>query len=280
MIGEASAPASSANLGPGFDTLALALGLRCTARAEPAVSMTITEGGSTRRLADDDRIVRAVDAAVGQPMHITLDNEIPRARGLGSSAAVVASVAAASMKAVKGRGDAASVYQIVVDLEGHADNAAAAVFGGLVAVATDGVQRLDLHPDLQPVVGIPSDPLPTRRARAALDDSVSRDIAVRTLQRLAFLVSGLASGNAETLAHAAGDELHERPRSTLSPVTDAMIEAAYAAGAMHACWSGAGPTALALVSPESKGRVIGALSGVLGSSGEVLALPVDRVGVR
>ena len=93
MIGFASAPASSANLGPGFDVLALALSLRCSATAEPSQSMTLTEGASTSRLEDRDIISRAVMAAVDQPMHITLDNEIPRSRGLGSSAAVAAASA-------------------------------------------------------------------------------------------------------------------------------------------------------------------------------------------
>ncbi len=279
MIGEASAPASSANLGPGFDTVAVALSLRCVATAEPASSMTLSENGSTGRLPDGDLISIAVNRAVGRPMHVTLNNEIPRARGLGSSAAVAASVAAAAMKASGSAGDPAIVFSIVADLEGHADNAAAAVFGGLVAAVPDGVQRLDLHDSLHPVVAIPSAPLRTRDARAALAESVPRDVVARTLGRMAFLIEGLASGNEAVLAHARGDELHERPRASLSPITGELIEAALGAGAAHACWSGAGPTAIALASSEARGRVIGAMSGVLGSHGEVLALRVDHDGL-
>lgn len=279
MIGEASAPASSANLGPGFDTLALALGLRCTASAEPAASMSITEDRSTRRLPEGDLVARAVRAVTDQPMHITLSNEVPRARGLGSSAAVIASVAAASLKATGEDGDRGEVFGIVSGIEGHADNAAATVFGGLVAVADGGVQRLELHESLNVVVGIPDQPLPTKEARAALPDVVGHDVVARTMQRLTFLVSGLASGNPDTLAHAAGDEMHEGPRAALSPVTGELIEAARSAGAPHACWSGAGPTAIAFVPSESTGRVIGAMSGVLGSAGTVLTLPVDMDGI-
>ncbi len=280
MIGEASAPASAANLGPGFDTLAIALGLRCTATAEVSGSMTITEQGRTKRLDPDDLVALAVDAAVGYPMHITLVNDIPRARGLGSSAAVAASVAAAALKTSGVTADSRSrVFEIVTDLEGHADNAAATVYGGMVAATPSGVQRLDLSDQLSVVVGIPNEPLRTSDARQVLSDDVPREVVVRSLQRLAFLVSGLASGSPLTLAHAAGDELHERPRADLSPVTGEMIEAALGAGAVHASWAGAGPTAIAFVPSERVGRVVGAMSGILAGRGEVMALPVDGDGL-
>ncbi|GMQ99172.1 MAG: homoserine kinase [Acidimicrobiia bacterium] len=279
MIGSASAPASSANLGPGFDTLGLALKLRCEATAETSESMTITEDGSTSRLSDTDLVAQAVTLAVGRPMHITLSNEIPRARGLGSSAAVAASVAGAALKATGSDEGTARVFEIVTELEGHADNAAAAVFGGLVAVASGGVKRLELHPTLLPVVAIPHESLHTDDARAALATTVTFDVAARSLSRLAFLIEGLADANADVLAHAAGDELHEAPRASLSPVTGELIEAATRAGALHACWSGAGPTALAFTTEENRGRVIGAMGGVLGTSGEVLVLNVDYDGL-
>ena len=140
MIGAASAPASSGNLGPGFDTIALALGLRCTVTAEIGESMTVTEDGSTKRLADDDMIAMAVRMAAERPMHLTINNEIPRARGLGSSSAVTAAAAAAALKATNGDGGREFVFTIVDELEGHADNAAAAVYGGLVAATSEGIQ--------------------------------------------------------------------------------------------------------------------------------------------
>jgi homoserine kinase len=279
MIGEASAPASSGNLGPGFDVLALALGLRCRATAEPSDSMTISEGGSTRRLDDDDMIALAVRKAVGRPMHVTLDNEVPRARGLGSSSAVTASAAGAAMKAMGTDGGRELVFTIVDELEGHADNAAAAVYGGLVAATSVGIQRLSLHESLEVVVGIPDDHLKTVDARAVLPGEVSRPAASRSLARLAFLIEGLRTGNPHVLAQAAGDELHEEPRAPLSPVTGDLMEAARSAGALHACWSGAGPTALAFTTAADRGRVIGAMGGVLGTDGVVLALDVDYDGL-
>ena len=116
MIGSASAPASSGNIGPGFNMLALALQLRCTATAEPASRMTLTERNRTSRLNPDDMIHRAVAAAVDQPMHVTINNEVPRSRGLGSSSAVTASVAAAAFKVV-GIADARQrVFEIVTEM--------------------------------------------------------------------------------------------------------------------------------------------------------------------
>ena len=278
-IGSASAPASSANLGPGFDTLGLALALRCTATVELANSMTISENGTTRRLGSGDMIARAVSLAIGQSAHVTLDNDVPRASGMGSSSAVAASVAGAALKAVRDDGGSPRVYDIVAELEGHGDNAAAAVFGGFVAVANGGVKRLELHPSIRVVVGIPNDPLRTVEARAALSDSVPRDVVCRSLARLAFLLEGLRDADADVLKHAAGDELHEAPRASMSPLTGEMIAAAVSGGALHAAWSGAGPTAIAFATPETQGRVIGAMSGVLGSKGEVLTLDVDYDGL-
>lgn len=278
-IGSASAPASSANLGPGFDTLGLALALRCTATVELADAMTITEDGSTRRLGSRDMIAQAVMLAVGQPAHVILDNDVPRARGMGSSSAVVASVTGAALKAARDDGGAARVFEIVAELEGHGDNAAAAVFGGFVAVADGGVKRLDLDPSIRIVVGIPDSSLRTVDARAALSGTVPRDMVCRSLSRLVFLIEGLRDANAEVLRHAAGDELHEAPRASLSPVTGEMITAALRGGALHAGWSGAGPAAIAFTTPETQGRVIGAMSGALGARGEVLALDVDYDGL-
>lgn len=279
MIGEASAPGSSGNLGPGFDTLALALSLRCTATAEPSETMTITENGSTSRLEPDDMIHRAVDQAVGRPMHITLSNEIPRARGLGSSGAVTSAAAAAAMKAVGDDGGRTKVFKIVAALEGHADNPAASVFGGLVAATRDGVKQMTLHDSLKIVVGIPNTPLRTPEARKALPESVPMDVAARTISRLSFLIAGLIDGDVEALRHAGGDEIHEIPRASLSPVSGELMDAARRAGAAHACWSGAGPTVLAVTTAENRGRVIGAMGGVLGTRGEVLALNADYDGL-
>lgn len=279
MIGEASAPGSSGNLGPGFDTLALAISLRCTATAEPSETMTIFEHGATSRLPPTDMIYRAVDMAVGRPMHITLSNEIPRARGLGSSGAVTSAAAAAAMKSIGDDGGREKVFSISSELEGHADNPAASVFGGLVAATSAGIKQMKLHDSLKLVAGIPDAKLRTVDARQVLSSAVPLEAVTRTISRLSFLVAGLADGDVDALKQAGGDEIHEVPRASLSPVSGELMDAARSAGAAHACWSGAGPTVLAFTTTETRGRVIGAMGGVLGVNGEVLALRPDYEGL-
>ena len=279
MIGSASAPASSGNIGPGFDMLAMALDLRCTATVEESEIMTITENGSTRRLSSGDMIARAVMMAVDRTMHVTLENQVPRTRGLGSSSAVAAAVAGAALKAVGADAGTGRVFEIVTELEGHADNAAAAVFGGTVAVVDGGIKRLEVHDSIQPVVAIPSAHLKTSEARTALPSSIPIEAVARSLGRLAFLIEGLRDANPDVLRHARGDEIHELPRATLSPVTGELIDAAVRGGALHACWSGAGPSVLAFTTSATSGRVIGAMGGVLGPDGEVLTLKIDYDGL-
>jgi len=280
MTATASAPSSSGNLGPGFDTLALALDLRCTVTADVAPSLTVDEGTGVRSLDEGDLIARAVLAAAGRPMHLTIRNDVPRSRGLGSSAAVSAAAAAAAMVAVDGNSDRNRVFDIVRELEGHGDNAAAAVYGGLVSVSGPEVNRLEVHPSLVQLVAVPSMRLPTSSARAALDPAVPREAVVRSLARVLALVEGLRRGDAELLAQAGGDELHEEPRAVLSPVSAELMSAARSAGAFHAAWSGAGPSVIAFCDEVFRPRVFAAMDAVLNSDGRVLDLAVDREGLR
>ncbi len=280
MTARGSAPASSGNLGPGFDVLALALELRCTVEAAPADQWQIHEHGETYAPGEDDMIVRAVDAAVGRPMALRISNDIPRSRGLGSSSAVTAAAAAAAVRALGGEPSLRRLFEIVADLEGHGDNAAAAVYGGMVAVAGGAIRHLEVHPDLRIVVGIPDAKLKTEEARAALSDHVDRWAASRNLARVVFLVEGLRTADPDTLAAAAGDELHEAPRHALSPVTADLMGTARRAGALHAAWSGAGPSAIAFVDSAKCAAVEASLAEVLGAGGEVRCLDVAADGLR
>lgn len=279
MAGVASAPASSGNLGPGFDTVALAFDIRCVVEAETAPGWVIDEGGATLDLDEDDLIARAVAAAVGRPMHLAVRNQIPRARGLGSSSAVAAAAAAAALRATGAAVRREEVFELVAELEGHGDNAAAVVYGGLVAVAGARVSQLTIHPTIVPLLAVPDTRLSTTVARSALAPTVDRAAVVRSLGRLVFLVEGLRLGDPALLSQARGDELHEAPRAALSPLTDELIEAALAAGAAHAAWSGAGPAVLSLVAAEHRAAVRSALTGVLAGRGEVIEPAVDRAGL-
>jgi homoserine kinase len=278
-LATATAPASSANLGPGFDAVALALELRCRCAAEVAGAWSIEEGGRIYAPGPGDLVVRAVTTAIGdRPIRLRIDNAVPRSRGLGSSSAVAVAAAAAALRAVGEHPDDARLFEIACELEGHPDNAAAAVFGGLVLARGRTVRRLPLSEGLVVVVGIPDVRLSTHKARAALPGAVRHAAAARNVARMGFLVEGLRTGDRQALLAASGDELHEEPRRELSPVTTAMIESAYRAGAHHAAWSGAGPTALAITDGDGVAEVIGALEKVLDGAGEVLVPAVATTG--
>ena len=126
-LASASAPASSGNLGPGFDVLGLALDLRCVVGAQPADRMTVDDGDGPIELGPQDMLFDAVMATTGRPMALTVENTIPRTRGLGSSAAVTAAAAAAAVRAVGREPVREEIYELVAGIEGHGDNAAPVV---------------------------------------------------------------------------------------------------------------------------------------------------------
>lgn len=268
MIGSATAPASSGNLGPGFDALALAVDLWCRCEAERSDDWWIEEAGTRTRASHSDLAVRAVQHAVGdRPMTLRIGNDIPRSRGLGSSSAVTAAAAASAMRAVGIEPTDQGLFEIVSALEGHPDNAAATVYGGLV-IAYDGVVgRLTIAPELRVVLAIPDLRLSTHQARAALPGAVRHQVAARSIARVGMLLEGLRTGDPVMLDKATGDELHELPRRSLSPLTERLIEAARAGGALHAAWSGAGPTVIAFATDATRPQVEAALSATLGDEG-------------
>jgi homoserine kinase len=281
-VGTASAPASAANLGPGFDVIALALGLRTTVRVAPARAWSLRSDHADAGSADLVR--RAAEAAApgSGPLATKVVSEVPVGRGLGSSAALIAAVVAAVSAAAGEAPDREQVMRTAAAVEGHSDNVAAAVYGGAVAVSPRGrVYGLEVHPSLQILVAVPQAALSTATAREALRSPVDTATAVRTAARLLFLVEGLRRGDLDLLAESAGDELHEARRAHLSSATVALVEAARAAGAAHAAWSGAGPSAVALVTPEALPGVRAAWEAWLAPRGGAVLQPgLDRLGLR
>lgn len=276
--GAASAPGSSANLGPGFDVLAIAWEIRCRATLTRSNAWRVRQDGEEWTPRDGEFVKRAAQAGGAGPFLIEIENDVPRSRGLGSSSAVATAVAAAAFRSRGVEPTNEELFAIVRGLEGHGDNAAAAVYGGLVMV--DGVSHvaLELAPQLRFFGAVPAEALKTAEARAALSEHVSRRATVRSLSRFGFLLLGLQTGDASLLALARGDELHEEPRAALSPITRDLVEAALSAGALHASWSGAGPTALAIVAGGSQRPVVDALEFVLRGSGRVTELEVATTG--
>lgn len=281
VIAYASAVASSGNIGPGFDVLALGLELRCRVGAAPAETWSVDHGNGFCPLpGDTDLVLEAAKRVSDQPLALTVENHIPLGKGLGSSSAAYAAGAAAALSATAGHADPDLVFGLVTESEGHADNAAAAVHGGLIGVAPDGTaRRLPIAETWRVVVAVPDFALPTRRAREVLPSAVERPAVVRSLSRLLALVEGLRTGDAELLATASGDELHEAPRASLHPRAGELMAAARAAGAAHAAWSGAGPSIIAFTTEASLPAVAAALGSVPDLPCDVRELAVARQGL-
>jgi homoserine kinase len=276
----AKAPASSANLGPGFDTLALALGLYVEVEVQEADALTLTSEGEGDDLPRDGSHLAARVAAsvVGHDrLAIHVRSEIPVGRGLGSSAALAAAAAAAA--------GAPDPLAVAAEVDGHPENAAASVAGGLVTATTiDGtaaVTPLALDGDLAFVVLIPDRTLPTKEARAALPAQVPHADAAFNLGRMGLLVSGL--GDAGRLRpEATEDRLHQSQRAPLFPEARALLDGLVGAGALASCWSGAGPTLLAICRRAAAADVRAAGDGLLsehGVAGRALVLDADRRGL-
>ena len=252
----ASAPASSANLGPGFDCLALALDLRCSVTVEASRNWTVAP------IEDDGFVLAAAQQLHEAPLAISIESEIPVGRGLGSSAAVLAALAAAVWR-LGGRGDDLdAIFEFTAAMEGHPDNAAAAVFGGLMVSGGDGAHRLDIHDSIHPIIAVPGVTLPTSEARAVLPATVPLGAATRTGSRLLRLAEGLRTGDTELLETVLPDELHEPYRIALRPIIGELMAAARSAGAPFVAISGAGPSVIALATGEDVPEIRAAFESV------------------
>src|SRR5579875_602636 len=255
-------PATSANLGPGFDALGLALSLHDVVEARTdgeGLSIEVTgEGAGTARAGERHLVVRAMRAAFarldGQPPGIALRcvNRIPHGRGLGSSAAaIVAGILAA--RALTDEGAARmpddAVLRLAAEIEGHPDNVAACLCGGLtIAWTTAGgprATRLAPLPSVRPVVLIAPEPLATQAARRVLPDSVPHADAAANAGRSALLIAALTSDPA-ALLDATTDLLHQPYRAGAMPATADLVRRLREAG-VPAVVSGAGPSVLAFL---------------------------------
>ncbi|MGC4876740.1 homoserine kinase [Micromonospora sp. DT43] len=280
-------PATSANLGPGFDALGLALGLYDDLAAEVApagVRVTVT-GQGAGELPDDDRhlVVRAMRATFDvlgtQPAGLSVEcvNRIPQARGLGSSsAAIVAGVLLARALVVDGerRLDEPGVLRVAAEIEGHPDNVAPCLLGGFtVAWSEPGGARavsLPVADDVRPTVFVPAERGLTATARAALPATVPHADAALTAGRAALLVHALTTAPALLLS-ATVDRLHQDYRAPGMPGTSALVSELRAAG-VAAVVSGAGPSVLALSEPPP--------SLDAGTDWQIWQLPIDVSGAR
>lgn len=255
-------PASSANLGPGYDVLAAALSLSLELEVEETGEFFVH---SEVPGVPDDRsnlCIRAFERlrpADGLTFHIR--SEIPPAAGLGSSAAaIVAGLSAADHLYELD----APIFELACELEGHPDNVAAAIYGGFVICDGDEPTRMDPPPGLEAVLAIPPEPVPTSEARAAMPSEVPLEEAVHNVAHASVLILGLARDDFSLMGRGLRDRLHQPRRRSLYPRSMELLEQAEQLGAVGATISGAGPAVLFWCHWQQTGNLIAALRGAAG----------------
>jgi homoserine kinase len=268
-------PASSANLGPGFDVLAAALSLY--------VEVEVVETGrfavrTDLRIARDRRnlCVRAFERLHDpSDFEFRIRSNVPLSGGLGTSAAayVAGLLAADSMFELD-----ADVLGIATELEGHPDNVAAALHGGFVACVDGHVERVDVPGGLEAVLVVPHQAVRTREARAALPAEVPMADAVFNVGRASLLMLGLARGDLGLVARGLGDRLHQPHRAHLYPRSAELVAGAASLGALGATISGAGPTVLVWCSYDATGGVMAELRDRAVGWADVLRVPFEEYG--
>lgn len=274
-------PGSSANLGPGFDTLAVALARYIEVSAVHARSFEVhATGYGFEVLGDQSHLgAKVAQRVLGHAdVSLSINSDIPLSRGLGSSAALTLAVAAAV--------GAEDPLAVAIEMEGHPENAAASFSGGAVCAGI-----MDLKPVVRPLVLderlvavliVPELELSTEKARAALPAQYDRGDAVFNLQRAVLLASSL--GNAALLSpELFEDRLHQKQRSALFPESERIMDLLLEGGALGACWSGAGSSILAFALRETAGTIMHHVSSAvihqLGVSHEASVVEFDRSGL-
>lgn len=285
-------PATTANLGPGFDTLGMALAvydeLQVTVREQPGATVRVVGVGEGEVPTDESNlVVRSIAhtfAAVGQELpglDLVAHNSIPHGRGMGSSGAAIVSGIMAAKGLLEGvvEFSADDLLALATELEGHPDNVAPALFGGLTItwVTPEGprYKKLIVHRGVSPLVAVPQErTMSTALARSLQPDSVPHEDAIFNVSRSALLIAALVQ-SPELLLAATEDKLHQSYRASAMPETDALIQLLRAEG-LAAVVSGAGPSILVLGSdPAQRLRAAELIAEKSESSWECLMLAVD-----
>lgn len=283
-------PATTANIGPGFDSMGCALALYnyITCEVLPAGNLVIT--GCPEPYQNEENLAvqgyRAVLSRLGLPnegLSLNIRAEIPVCRGLGSSAALIAGGAAAANLLHGSPLPPAELLEVTNEIEGHPDNLAPAIYGGLTAsLVEDGKPRtvkLPLSPTLRWVAAIPDFELSTHLARAVLPKEVAFVDAVYNASHGAVLVGALGRGDRELIAMALRDRLHQPYREKLIPEYNKVKTAAEQCGAIAFCISGAGPTLLALTDEASFAAQFAEKCKRLEHRWNIMELAVDTEGI-
>lgn len=294
-----SVPATTANIGPGFDCLGAALTrynrfmIRRAATASP-LSITVTGLDSDRVSTNASNLAYVAFCEyfkrLGQPVppiRLEIFLGVPLARGMGSSStAIVGGILGANALASNPL-DLAALAQLATEIEGHPDNVVPALLGGCrLATVNDAgtgtICEVPWNPAIVPIMVVPAFEVSTAKARQVLPQHYSRADAVYTMGHLGLLLRALETGNGDWLRTAIGDRIHEPYRKTLIPGYDAVAEAALAAGAYGITISGAGPTLLALGSAEQSDAIAQQMAAAWQQQGidivDARPLQIDTIG--
>jgi homoserine kinase len=286
-------PASSANLGPGFDALGLALGiyLECRFRQSARLSIQVQGRDAAAISTGEDNLIWRTALAVAAdtrtsmpPIELRIHNDIPIGKGLGSSAAALTAGVVIADRLLDLRWKPLRILDEAARLEGHPDNVAACVLGSIVASAIDagGVARtvrLDMPARFSTGVVVPDFMLPTAQARSVLPDCYSRADAIFNVQRAALLIAALATGNASAFPAALEDRYHQPYRAALVPGLDDILRLR-APGLLGCALSGAGPSILVFYERgyEQVCDLVRQVFALHGHASEVLHAPVAECG--
>ncbi len=253
-------PATTANMGPGFDCLGMALNLYTDVEFEEIEYGLIIDGCEPRFQNEDNLIYQTLLTTfkkVGykhKGMKITIDSEIPVSRGLGSSAACIIAAILAANEISNARLSKLDILNIATGLEGHPDNVAPAIFGGMVASIYDGERvyfnEIPLHDSLAFYTLIPDFTLSTSDARAVLPKEIPFKDAVFNISRVALMISSLIKGNLDLLNVSIQDKLHQQYRGPLIPEYKTIMENLNKLKVKGSFLSGAGPTIIALADKD------------------------------
>jgi homoserine kinase len=267
-----SVPATSANLGPGFDVLGLALPLYNQLTLGEADRLTISHTGpEAAGLPEDERHMAYKAAALlaqelGKPVpawRMAMDVQIPQSRGLGSSSAAIVAGLVAANHWFGAPLDRQGILKLATRIEGHPDNVAPAIYGGVTAAFSDGDETFCLPLAEQApcalVTASPDFKLSTAEARRALPAAYSRQDVIANLAAVTILTTVMVKGTLEWLPYGLKDRVHQPYRLSLMPGADAVEAAAIASGALGVVISGAGPTLLAFCPPERAPGVAAAM---------------------
>jgi homoserine kinase len=271
-------PASSANLGPGYDVLAAAVAMHLELEVEETGEFSLDAGGLDVSNGRDNLVVRAFESLhTADGIAFRLRSEIPLARGLGSSAAAIVAGLFAADHLFELALSKEEMLARAAELEGHPDNVAAAIYGGFVICGMEAglpvAARLDPPEELEAIAVIPPGEVPTERARLAIPDEIPRIDAIANVSAASTLILGLQASDLGLVARGLVDRIHQEHRRDLYPRSMGIVDTAAELGALGATISGAGPTVLVWTTWQDAGKVVEELERRCAGWAEVRRLP-------